>query len=72
MVVQSGATASGGTFVEVPQGTGDNFNDATFGGPGQVNFPINIPQAGTYALWARTIASSGRTDSFYVTRKGLS
>jgi hypothetical protein len=56
--------------VEVPEGTGNNFNDATFGGPGQVNLPINIPQAGTYALWARTIAPTGTSDSFYVTRNG--
>jgi hypothetical protein len=70
MVVQSGATASGGQFVEVPNGTGDNFNDITNGGPGQVNLPINIPQSGTYALWARTIAPTGTSDSFYVTRNG--
>jgi hypothetical protein len=70
MVTQSGATSSGGQFVEVPQGTGDNFNDATQGGPGQVSFSISIPQSATYGLWARTIASSGGNDSFYVTRNG--
>ena len=68
MVVRSSGTASGGQYVEVPNGAGDNLNDATFGGPGQVSFSINIPQSGTYALWARTIAPGGGSDSFYVTR----
>jgi K319L-like, PKD domain len=71
MVIQSGVTASAGQYVVVPDGAGNNFNDATFGGPGQVNLPINISQAGTYALWARTIAPSGTSDSFYVTRNGI-
>jgi Calx-beta domain len=70
MVVQSDFTASGGQYVVVPEGTGSNFNDATFGGPGQVNLPINIAQTGTYALWARTIAPNDTSDSFYVTRNG--
>ena len=70
MVIQSGPTSSGGQFVEVPEGAGNNFNDATNGGPGQVSYSINIPQSGTYALWARTIAPNGNSDSFYVTRNG--
>ena len=56
MAVGTGPIASGGAFVQVPQGAGTNTNDATFGGPGQVSYSINIPQSGTYALWARTIA----------------
>lgn len=70
MVIQSSGTASGGQFVVVPQGTGDNFNDGTNGGPGQVSHSINIFQGGTYALWARTIAPNGGSDSFYVTSSG--
>ena len=68
MVIRSDSQAFGGQYVEVPNGTGSNQNDATFGGPGQANFSINIPQSGTYALWARTIAPSTGSDSFYVTR----
>jgi len=68
MVIRTGPIASGGQYVEVPNGGGNNQNDATFGGPGEVSFSINIPQAGTYALWARTIAPGGGSDSFYVTR----
>ena len=70
MAIKSGSTASGGQFVEVPEGTGNNYNDATNGGPGEVSFSINIPQAGTHALWARTIAPNGNSDSFYVTSGG--
>jgi Divergent InlB B-repeat domain len=69
MAIQSASTASKGKFVEVPAGKGNNYNDATKGGPGEVRFTISIPQAGTRALWARTIASNN-SDSFYVTRNG--
>jgi PKD repeat protein len=70
MAVRSDSQASGGQYVEVPQGMGNNSNDATRGGPGQVSFSINIPQAGTYALWARVLAADSNNDSFYVTSSG--
>ena len=65
MVIRSDSTASQGKFVEVPAGTGNNYNDATKGGPGEVRFTISIPQAGTRALWARTIASE-RQQRFFL------
>jgi hypothetical protein len=70
MVIQVSGTASEGEFVLIPEGEGTNFNDATFGGPGQVALSFDIPQGGTYALWARTIAPNGGSDSFYVTSNG--
>jgi hypothetical protein len=70
MMIQSSGTASGGQFTVVPEGSGNNFNAGTNGGPGQVSLPANIPQGGTYALWARTIAPNGGSDSFYVTSNG--
>jgi Divergent InlB B-repeat domain len=70
MVVRSHSGAQGGRYVEVPEGSGNNFNDNTRGGPGQVRFSINISQAGTRALWARTIAPNSNSDSFYVRRNG--
>jgi hypothetical protein len=70
MTVGNDATASGGKFVQVPEGTGNNYTDSTNGGPGEVRFTINIPQAGTGILWARTIAPDDSSDSFYVTTNG--
>ena len=70
MVVRSDGNASGGKYVEVPQGSGNSYNDASSGGPGQIRFTINFPQAGTRALWARTIAPNHNSNSFYVTRNG--
>lgn len=63
MVAASDQAASGGQFVWVPQGTGKNLTSP--GGPGAVTLSYNAP-AGTYALWARTIAPDGDSDSFFV------
>ncbi|HEX2229509.1 MAG TPA: hypothetical protein VHM64_20425 [Candidatus Binatia bacterium] len=70
MVSGSDNNASNGKFVHVPDGKGSNHDDATNGGPGEVRFTISITQSGTRALWARTIAPNGSSDSFYVTRNG--
>ncbi|MGH7929828.1 MAG: hypothetical protein ACREQV_18755, partial [Candidatus Binatia bacterium] len=72
MVIQSDPASSRGRFVEVPEGSGDNFDDGTEGGPGQARFSINVSEAGTYVLWARALAPSGRREkgSFYVTGNG--
>ncbi|MGH7929918.1 MAG: hypothetical protein ACREQV_19215, partial [Candidatus Binatia bacterium] len=47
-------------------------NDATFGGPGEVSFSINVTEAGKYFIWARTLAPKvrGERRSFYVTGNG--
>jgi hypothetical protein len=70
MIVASDSSALNGKFVQVPEGAGNNTNDSSNGGPGQVQFTINIPQSGTHVLWARTIAPNSASDSFYVTRNG--
>lgn len=36
-------------------------------GSGFMQFEINMPQAGTYAIWGRVIAWDGNSDSFWVT-----
>jgi hypothetical protein len=69
MVIQSADAASGGRFAVVPEGSGNNFDDATFGGPGQLTLPFKIPQGGAYALWARTIAPNFGSNGFYVTSR---
>jgi Divergent InlB B-repeat domain len=70
MVIGSDSTASGGKFAQVPEGKGNNYNKSSNGGPGEVRFSISIPSSGTRALWARTKAPSGTSDSFFVTRNG--
>jgi hypothetical protein len=70
MTIVSDSTASGGKYVQVPEGTGNNYNDSTLGGPGEVRFSTKIPKSGTYALWALTIAPNGTSDSFYVASNG--
>jgi hypothetical protein len=70
MVIASDSQASGGRFVQVPQGRGDNYNDTSFGGPGEVRFTISIPSSGTRALWARVQAPDGLSNSSYVTMNG--
>ena len=53
---------SGGKFIWMPgpPKTGG-------GGKGFAEFYVNIPKAGTYAIWGRVIAWDGNSDSFWVT-----
>ena len=57
MQVASDSAASGGKYIWVPNGAGTG---------GQATYAVNISQAGTYVLWARTIAPNGYDDSFYI------
>jgi hypothetical protein len=52
---------SGGEFVWVP---GPPLTGG--GGEGFMEFVINIPEAGTYAIWGRVAAWDGNSDSFWV------
>jgi hypothetical protein len=70
MVIRSNSTASRGKYVEVPDGTGNNSNEQTNGGPGEVRFTIKISQTGKHVLWARALAPDGGSDSFFVTIDG--
>jgi hypothetical protein len=67
MEVRNASNASNGRYVIVPQGTGNNYDDVDYGGPGQVAFALNVPQGGRYALWARTIAPDFGSNGFFVT-----
>ncbi|MEZ4273394.1 MAG: right-handed parallel beta-helix repeat-containing protein [Myxococcota bacterium] len=58
---RSDANASGGNFLANPTA-----ND------GQVDFAIEIPAAGEYLIWARVMASSATSDSFFVNANGAS
>ena len=53
---------SGGKFIWMPG------PPATGGGDeGYARFVVDIPKAGTYAIWGRVIAWDGNSDSFWVT-----
>jgi len=52
---------SGGKFVWVP---GPPVTGG--GGEGFMEFVINIPEAGTYAIWGRVVAWDGNSDSFWI------
>ncbi|RKU14802.1 hypothetical protein C6501_07480 [Candidatus Poribacteria bacterium] len=62
MVIAEDGEASGGKFIWMPgePATGG-------GGEGWAEFVIDIPAAGTYALWGKVIAWDGNSDSFWVT-----
>ncbi|HHZ89881.1 TPA: hypothetical protein EYN65_04980 [Candidatus Poribacteria bacterium] len=62
MIVSDDAKASGGKFIwmEGKPATGG-------GGKGWAEFIINLPKAGTYALWGKVLAWDGNSDSLWVT-----
>jgi len=61
MIIADDENASGGQFIWVPgePATGG-------GGEGWAEYVINLPEAGTFALWAKVIAWDGNSDSFWV------
>ena len=61
MIVSDDAKASGGKFIWMEG------KPATGGGKGWAEWSINIPKAGTYALWGHVTAWDGNSDSFWVT-----
>lgn len=63
MVVAEDAEASGENYVWVEGEPASSETDHQ----GWVEFVINIPEAGKYALWCKVIAWDGNSDSFWVT-----
>ena len=62
MIVSDDAKASGGKFIWMEG------KPATGGGDkGWAEFIINLPKAGTYALWGKVLAWDGNSDSLWVT-----
>ncbi len=61
-VVGNDASASGGAFVHVPEGSGST------GAPGRSNaqYCFTVAQAGTYSLRARVLTPDSKSDSFFV------
>lgn len=63
MQAATDASASGGQYVWVPNGTGND-------GPGYVELSFSVPAAGDYYLWGKVIAPNGTDNSFYVAMDG--
>lgn len=67
MQVGRHAYASDSAFVWVPEGPG---NDAPAGGQGFVEYAFDVPSAGDYVVWGRTLTPNIRDNSFYVSLNG--
>lgn len=59
--------ASDSAFVWVPEGPG---NDAPTGGDGFVEYVFDVPSAGDYVIWGRTLTPNIKDNSFYVSLNG--
>jgi hypothetical protein len=63
--VPADAPAHGGPEPDEPSNGQFIWSNTSY--EGYAEFAINMPQAGTYAVWARVIAWTGSNDSFYCT-----
>ncbi|MEM7134024.1 MAG: hypothetical protein AAF702_47470 [Chloroflexota bacterium] len=68
MVIGSGTNASGGQYIHVPNGNGNNFSGAPV--PDQAEYCFKVPTAGTYLLEGTILATGGGNNSFYITVDG--
>lgn len=68
-VIGNDATASGGQYVHVPNGTGDIYSVSN---THMVSYCFNIPQAGIYRISTKVYAANSGDDSFFVTVDGTS
>ncbi|ARA92159.1 hypothetical protein AWN76_002545 [Rhodothermaceae bacterium RA] len=59
------AQASGGAYVEVPNGPGHDD-----GGEGAVRFAFEVPVAGRYAFWGRVLGLNNNDNSLFVSVDG--
>jgi K319L-like, PKD domain/Fibronectin type III domain len=63
MRAQSDSTASSGAYVWVPQGSGNSYSVSP--AAGSVKYTFHAATSGTYRIWARVLADSGTSDSFF-------
>lgn len=61
-VVVQNAEASGGQYIQGPNGSGDVWNPSHR----MVTYVVTVPEAGEYVLFGRTIAPGDHDDSFFV------
>lgn len=59
--------ASGGSFIEVPEGTGGgSITNPNQNGVGTSVFNVTIPTAGTYKVWAQVSATTDANNAFFI------
>ncbi|MDI6720725.1 MAG: hypothetical protein QMD46_14095, partial [Methanomicrobiales archaeon] len=64
MVKASDAAASGGAYIWVPQGTGDQMDSS--GTRGTATCTVDVPESGSYTLWARVSSPTAGDDSVWI------
>ncbi|MEM7126669.1 MAG: putative Ig domain-containing protein [Chloroflexota bacterium] len=67
-VIGNDPNASGGSYIHLPNGTGNNLNGTTVAE--RAEFCLTVPVAGTYLLEGTVLANGGGNNSFYVTVDG--
>ena len=67
--VGTDSNASGGQYIDVLPGTGNNYNGNT-SVPHKAEYCFNVPSAGLYSLKGWVYAPNGNSDSFWVTIDG--
>jgi hypothetical protein len=68
MTVGNDSGASSGSFLWVPQGSGNQTTPSSSAGTVQYTFSVDI--SGTYRIWGRVMAPNGSDDSFFVSMDG--
>ncbi len=63
MQVGSDGNASGGQYIEVPNGNGNN-------GAGAAQYAFNLSSGGEYYVWGRVLPATHSDNSFYVSMDG--
>jgi hypothetical protein len=62
------SAASGGKYVWVPKGEGNNLDP--YENKGAATYAFQVPLAGEYLIWGRVISNSTAEDSFFVSMDG--
>jgi hypothetical protein len=68
MAAQRDTSASSGTYLWVPQGSGNWMSPSSKAGTVQYSFRLST--SGTYRIWGRILAQTGKDDSFFVSMDG--
>ena len=68
MQIDADTQASGGTYLWVPQGSGNLWSPSSRSG--MVAYTFSVGSSGTYRVWGRVLAPTSNDDSFFVSMDG--